>query len=51
LRQTLSDALHPAFLAATAVAVLVWIVAVLGVKEVPLRDSVDDIPVTTLEVR
>jgi EmrB/QacA subfamily drug resistance transporter len=43
LRQTLSDALHPAFLAATVVSVLVWIVAVLGVKEVPLRESVDDV--------
>jgi MFS family permease len=43
LRQTLSDALHPAFLAATVVSVLVWIVAVVGVKEVPLRESVDDV--------
>ncbi len=43
LRQTLSDALHPAFLAATVVSVLVWIVAVLGVKEVTLRESVDEV--------
>jgi EmrB/QacA subfamily drug resistance transporter len=42
LRQALSDALHPAFVAATVVALLVWVVAVLGVKEVTLRRSVDD---------
>jgi MFS family permease len=43
LRQALSDALHPAFLAATVVALIVWVVAVLGVKEVTLRRSVDDV--------
>lgn len=43
LRQALSDALNPAFVAATVVALLVWAVAVLGVKEVTLRRSVDDV--------
>ncbi len=43
LRVALAHALHPAFVAATIVAVLVWLIALLGVKEVPLRESLDDI--------
>jgi EmrB/QacA subfamily drug resistance transporter len=43
LRSALANALHPAFLAAAIVSVLVWLVALLGVKEVPLRDSLDEI--------
>jgi hypothetical protein len=43
LRSALADALHPAFLAAAIVSVLVWLVALLGVKEVPLRQSLDEI--------
>jgi EmrB/QacA subfamily drug resistance transporter len=43
LREALADALKPAFGAATIVALLVWVVALLGVKEVPLRESVDEI--------
>ncbi len=43
LRSALADALHPAFLAATVVALLVWAIAVLGVKEVALRRSVDEV--------
>jgi EmrB/QacA subfamily drug resistance transporter len=43
LREALADALHPAFLAAAVVALLVWVIAVLGVKEVELRESVDDV--------
>jgi EmrB/QacA subfamily drug resistance transporter len=43
LRQGLADAIHPAFLAAACVAALVWLVAVAGVKEVPLRRSLDEI--------
>ena len=43
LRSALADALKPAFLAATIVALLVWVVALLGVKEVPLRESIDEI--------
>ena len=43
-REALADALHPAFVAATFVAVLVWIVAVIGVKEVPLRRGFEDAP-------
>ncbi len=46
LRSALAGALHPAFLAAAVVAVLVWAIAVLGVKEVPLRRSVDDLSAT-----
>jgi EmrB/QacA subfamily drug resistance transporter len=41
-REALADALQPAFLFATFVAVLVWVVAVIGVKEVPLRRGVDE---------
>jgi len=43
LRVALSDALHPAFIAAAIVSVLVWIIAVIGVKEVPLRSGFDDV--------
>ena len=42
LRQALADALHPAFFAAAVVSLLVWLIAVLGVKEVPLRRTLDD---------
>jgi hypothetical protein len=41
LRDDLASALKPAFLAATCVGVLVWVVAVVWVKEVPLRRSVE----------
>jgi EmrB/QacA subfamily drug resistance transporter len=41
-REALADALHPAFVAATVVAVLVWVIALVGVKEVPLRRGFDD---------
>jgi hypothetical protein len=43
LRTALADALHPAFLAAAIVALVVWVIALLGVKEVPLRESLDDV--------
>jgi EmrB/QacA subfamily drug resistance transporter len=43
LRQSLAAALKPAFLAATCVALLVWAIAVIWVKEVPLRRAVDEI--------
>jgi MFS family permease len=42
LRADLAGALHPAFLAAAVVAALVWVVAVVGVKEVPLRSGFED---------
>jgi predicted MFS family arabinose efflux permease len=42
-REGLADALHPAFFAAAIVSALVWVIAVLGVKEVPLRQSLDDL--------
>ena len=41
-RSTLASALHPAFLTAAIVAIGVWIVAVVGVKEVPLRRSLEE---------
>ena len=41
LRESFASALKPAFLAATCVAVLVWVIALVWVKEVPLRKSVD----------
>ena len=44
LRESLADALKPAFLAATVVALAVWVIAVLWVKEVPLRRAVDPLP-------
>ena len=43
LRGALAAAIRPAFLAATLVALAVWVIAVLWVKEVPLRRSVDDV--------
>jgi EmrB/QacA subfamily drug resistance transporter len=43
LRVALANALHPAFLVATAVALGVWVIAVIGVKEVALRQSVDEL--------
>jgi hypothetical protein len=42
-REGLADALHPAFFAAAIVSALVWVIAVLGVKEVPLRRSLDEL--------
>ena len=41
-RLGLANAIHPAFLAAACVAALVWVIAVLWVKEVPLRRTLDD---------
>jgi EmrB/QacA subfamily drug resistance transporter len=42
LREALAAAITPAFFAATVAALLVWMIAVLWVKEVPLRRTVDD---------
>jgi hypothetical protein len=42
-RQGLSDALHPAFLLTTGIALVVWLVAVTWVKEQPLRRSLDEV--------
>ena len=42
LRDDLASALRPAFLAAACVAVVVWVIALVGVKEVPLRSGFDD---------
>ena len=44
LREALASALHPAFLAAAVVSACVWVIAFFGVKEVALRESVDEIP-------
>jgi EmrB/QacA subfamily drug resistance transporter len=44
-RQSLADALRPAFLLAACVAAGVWLIAVTWVKEQPLRRSLDDISV------
>jgi EmrB/QacA subfamily drug resistance transporter len=41
-RVALADALHPAFLVAACVSALVWVVAVVGVKEVPLKSGFED---------
>lgn len=44
-RSALADALRPAFLVAACVAAAVWFVAVIWVKEQPLRRSLDEISV------
>jgi hypothetical protein len=41
-RLALAHALQPAFLAAAAAGLAVWVVAVLGVKEVPLKSGLED---------
>jgi EmrB/QacA subfamily drug resistance transporter len=46
LRESLASALQPAFLAATCVSLLVWLIAVVWVKEVPLRRSVGTLAAT-----
>jgi EmrB/QacA subfamily drug resistance transporter len=46
LREALAAAIKPAFFAAAVVALLVWLIAVLWVKEVPLRQSVEDVAPT-----
>src|SRR5206468_686294 len=43
LRRGLAGALHPAFFAAACVSVLVWVIAVVFVKEQPLRRSLDEV--------
>jgi MFS family permease len=43
LRDALASALRPAFLAAAILSAVVWLIAVLWVKEVPLRRSVDEL--------
>ena len=47
-RIELADALQPAFLTAACVAFALWIVAVVGVKEVPLQRGFDDAPEPSL---
>jgi len=42
-RTGLADALRPAFFAAALVSVLVWVIAVIWVKEQPLRQSLDEV--------
>jgi EmrB/QacA subfamily drug resistance transporter len=44
-RQSLADALRPAFLVAACVASVVWLIAAVWVKEQPLRRSLDEISV------
>jgi EmrB/QacA subfamily drug resistance transporter len=43
VRDALANALHPAFLASSVIALGVWAIAVFGVKEVALKRSVDEI--------
>ena len=42
-RAGLAHALHPAFFAAAIVSLLVWVIAVVWVKEQPLRQSLDEV--------
>src|SRR5262245_31397265 len=49
LRDDLASALHPAFLAAFFVALAVWVIAFLGVKEVPLRRGFEESPAELAE--
>ena len=44
-RSALAAAIHPAFLVAACVAAGVWVIAVLWVKEQPLRRSLDEVSV------
>jgi EmrB/QacA subfamily drug resistance transporter len=41
-RVALASALHPAFLVAACVSLAVWVVALVGVKEVPLKSGFED---------
>jgi predicted MFS family arabinose efflux permease len=43
-RLALADAMHPAFLAATCAGFGVWIVALAGIKQVPLKRGFEDAP-------
>jgi MFS family permease len=43
LREGLANALHPAFLTSAAIAAVVWVVAVVFVKEQTLRRTLDDV--------
>jgi predicted MFS family arabinose efflux permease len=42
-REGLANALRPAFFAAALVSVVVWVIAVIWVKEQPLRRSLDEV--------
>jgi EmrB/QacA subfamily drug resistance transporter len=42
LRDDLANALHPAFFVAACLAVVVWVIVIVGVKEVPLRSGFED---------
>jgi hypothetical protein len=42
-RQILADALHPAFLVSTAIALCAWVIAVKYVKEQRLRRTLDEV--------
>jgi hypothetical protein len=42
LRQALADALHPAFLAASALCVVTFVIVALWLKEVPLRQELEE---------
>jgi hypothetical protein len=44
LRSELADALHPAFLAASIFAALLWLVVLVGIEDVPLRRTTEDVP-------
>jgi MFS family permease len=50
LRDDLAHALHPAFFAAFCVALVVWVIAFVGVKEVPLRRGFEDEPLEVATV-
>jgi EmrB/QacA subfamily drug resistance transporter len=45
LREALSDALHPAFLAASGLCVVVLVIVAVWLKEVPLRRELEETPV------
>jgi EmrB/QacA subfamily drug resistance transporter len=42
LREALADALHPAFFAAAVVSAAVFVVVLVGIKDVPLRQAVEE---------
>ncbi len=45
LRTALANALHPAFLAAACVSAIVFVIVIVFVQEVPLRRSLEEMPV------
>ena len=48
LREALADAMQPAFLAASVLAALIFVIVFFGLREVPLRDDFEEEPATAM---